>query len=221
MKIGITKTVQKAELMELDGPGLINLISAHVSKEAGARIATVGFKDGGFITYQDNWSTLSVHFDAVLLKVSEFEDLQRKAKAYDEYIEHIHAPQSIKPVMAAMDHLREQTLPDDVKPYGPIIEAMSMMRNPSVPDLVVEEPNKGLNELYDEGYRWLARDKNGFLVAYDLKPFKINDEDWNFDGEHYIYLKDQPEYVTDVITWDDEEPTLIEDCMGWSRATYE
>ena len=85
MKIGVVKTVRKEGLMELDGQGLVSLISSHVAKDAGNQIATIGIKQG-FLTTHDTWGDLTVRFEGVLLSVPEHAELVRKAMAYDEYV---------------------------------------------------------------------------------------------------------------------------------------
>ena len=85
MKIGVVKTVRKEDLMELDGQGLVSLISSHVAKDAGNQIATIGIKQG-FLTTHDTWGDLTVRFEGVLLSVPEHAELVRKAMAYEEYV---------------------------------------------------------------------------------------------------------------------------------------
>ena len=88
MKIGVVKTVRKEALMELDGQGLVSLISSHVAKDAGNQIATIGIKQG-FLTTHDTGGDLTVRFEGVLLSVPEHAELVRKAMAYDAYIDGI------------------------------------------------------------------------------------------------------------------------------------
>ena len=85
MKIGVVKTVRKEDLMELDGQGLVSLISSHVAEDAGNQIATIGIEQG-FLTTHDTWGDLTVRFEGVLLSVPEHAELVRKAMAYDEYV---------------------------------------------------------------------------------------------------------------------------------------
>ena len=58
------------------------------------------------------------------------------------------------------------------------------------------------------GYEWLARDKDGTALCYDKKPFKIDDDEWNFDDEHqYLYLDNSDDI--NFVKWEDEEPVNI------------
>ena len=85
MKIGVVKTVRKEDIMELDGRGLVSLISSHVAEDAGNQIATIGIEQG-FLTTHDTWGDLTVRFEGVLLSVPEHAELVRKAMAYEEYV---------------------------------------------------------------------------------------------------------------------------------------
>ena len=73
-----------------------------------------------------------------------------------------------------------------------------------------------LKRLWKEGYRYLARDEDNVLYAYEGTPLKAEDLDcWEahlvFDYE-YIGNDNFPE-----VQWSDEEPTKIADLL----ATYE
>ena len=65
-----------------------------------------------------------------------------------------------------------------------------------------------IKELLGMGYEWLARDKDGTALCYDKKPFKIDDDEWNFDDEHqYLYLDNSDDI--NFVKWEDEEPVNI------------
>ena len=62
------------------------------------------------------------------------------------------------------------------------------------------------------GYEWLARDKDGTALCYDKKPFKIDDDEWNFDDEHqYLYLDNSDDI--NFVKWEDEEPVNIREWL--------
>ena len=62
------------------------------------------------------------------------------------------------------------------------------------------------------GYEWLARDKDGTALTYDKKPFKIDDDEWNFDdGCQYLYLDNSDDI--NFVKWEDEEPVNIREWL--------
>ena len=62
------------------------------------------------------------------------------------------------------------------------------------------------------GYEWLARDKDGTALAYDKKPFKIDDDEWNFDdGCQYLYLDNSDDI--NFVKWEDDEPVNIREWL--------
>ena len=73
-----------------------------------------------------------------------------------------------------------------------------------------------LKRLWGEGYRYLARDKNGELFAYEGAPSKVDDFGaWGV----YVLLKHEHIGNDDLpeVQWSDDEPTKIADLL----ATYE
>lgn len=66
-----------------------------------------------------------------------------------------------------------------------------------------------LEDLQKRGFKHLARDENGKLYAYinDAKkrPFRWVTDDYTFDRVDSTLCK--------FITWEDEEPRLIEDLL--------
>ena len=57
----------------------------------------------------------------------------------------------------------------------------------------------------DKNYKWIARDRDGNLCAYEEKPKKEGDN-WFSDGYEYIYYFN---HLFPAIKWDDDEPTRI------------
>ena len=70
-----------------------------------------------------------------------------------------------------------------------------------------ERSLKDLTDQMEEGYRWLARKKDGWLFTFKEMPQK-KDGDWNTD--FYVYHEAVESYISDfysTITSDDEKPT--------------
>ena len=68
-----------------------------------------------------------------------------------------------------------------------------------------ERSLKDLTDQMDEGYRWLARKKDGWLFTFKEMPQK-KDGDWNTD----VYHEADESYISDfysTITSVDEKPT--------------
>lgn len=59
----------------------------------------------------------------------------------------------------------------------------------------------------DKNYKWIARDRDGNLCAYEERPKKEGDN-WFSDGYEYIYYFN---HLFPAIKWDDDEPTRIRD----------
>ena len=70
-----------------------------------------------------------------------------------------------------------------------------------------ERSLKDLTDQMEEGYRWLARKKDGWLFTFKEIPQKING-DWNtcFDVEHEAVESRMSDFYS-TITSDDEKPT--------------
>lgn len=76
-----------------------------------------------------------------------------------------------------------------------------------------------LQQLYDEGYRYLARDESVFLYAYKYKPVK---EQYIWKDMHSVSscLLVHSFLCFDDISWDDEEPFDIGKFLGlidWTK----
>lgn len=64
--------------------------------------------------------------------------------------------------------------------------------------------------LLQKGYEWFACDKDGTMVAYEVKPFKMTDDEWwNYDSEEPKFLTLDNADDIDFVKWEDEEPTNI------------
>ena len=69
-----------------------------------------------------------------------------------------------------------------------------------------------LKQLRNEGYNYLARDENGDLWAFRVKPEK-EDDSWDAETDYHsniIYNDNFPE-----IQWTDDEPTKITDLLAF------
>lgn len=66
-------------------------------------------------------------------------------------------------------------------------------------------------------YKYIAREKNGFLLVYTEKPIKIL-ETW---GLANCALMNMFDIKFDFIKWEDEEPWRIEDLKKLECEEYE
>ena len=76
-----------------------------------------------------------------------------------------------------------------------------------------------LKQLYDEGYRYLVRDKDGILVAHRTKPHKvISIFSWRNNNSAPCFVHNYPCFAN--LSWDDEEPLDIAKELGlidWTK----
>ena len=64
--------------------------------------------------------------------------------------------------------------------------------------------------LLQKGYEWLACDADGTIVAYEVKPFKMTDDEWwNYDSAEPKFLTLDNAHDINFVKWEDEEPTNI------------
>ena len=64
--------------------------------------------------------------------------------------------------------------------------------------------------LLQKGYEWLACDADGTIVAYEVKPFKMTDDEWwNYDSEEPKLLLLDNAHDINFVKWEDEEPASI------------
>lgn len=70
-----------------------------------------------------------------------------------------------------------------------------------------------LQQLYDEGYRYLARDKDGILVAHRTKPHKVvSIFSWRNNNSAPCFVHNYPCFAN--LSWADEEPIDIAKELG-------
>ena len=68
--------------------------------------------------------------------------------------------------------------------------------------------------LLQKGYEWLACDADGTIVAYEVKPFKMTeDEWWNYDSEEPKFLTLNNAHDINFVKWEDEEPVNIREWL--------
>ena len=68
--------------------------------------------------------------------------------------------------------------------------------------------------LLQKGYEWLACDADGMLVAYEVKPFKMTEDDWwNHDSEEPKFLTLDNDHDINFVKWEDEEPVNIREWL--------
>ncbi|WP_370847548.1 hypothetical protein [Dialister invisus] len=76
-----------------------------------------------------------------------------------------------------------------------------------------------LQQLYDEGYRYLARDKDGILVAHRTKPHKVvSIFSWRNNNSAPCFVHNYPCFAN--LSWVDEEPLDIAKELGlidWTK----
>ena len=76
-----------------------------------------------------------------------------------------------------------------------------------------------LKQLYDEGYRYFARDKDGILVAHRTKPHKVvSIFSWRNNNSSPCFVHNYPCFAD--LSWDDEEPLDIAKELGlidWTK----
>lgn len=75
---------------------------------------------------------------------------------------------------------------------------------------------KAILKSLNKKWKWMARDRDGILYFYNKKPIKLNTiwniEDYGYgfgDLSHLFKSK-----TFSFITWDDEEPTSIDELLG-------
>jgi len=72
----------------------------------------------------------------------------------------------------------------------------------------------------DDKYKWLARDKDGELCAYEDKPFK-EQEDKTWDNEKSYFTLNETDSTYSFIKWNDDEPWSIEEVEDYLEAKKE
>lgn len=69
--------------------------------------------------------------------------------------------------------------------------------------------------LLAKGYKWIARDKNDAVYAYDNSPVKVGKE-WTNKGDSWILLGSFAKGIIpifDGINWEDDEPVCLRDIV--------
>lgn len=102
--------------------------------------------------------------------------------------------------------------------FNVMVDALAeagQLYTPAEPDPPIEMSDLELGFLMqavDDGYRYIARDENGQLYAYQGKPRKDGPE-WMTDQ-----IEEKPERMCeelfDFVDFDDAEPTKIADLLG-------
>lgn len=76
-----------------------------------------------------------------------------------------------------------------------------------------------LQQLYNEGYRYLARDKDGILVTHKTKPHKVvSIFSWRNNNSAACFVHSYPCFAN--LRWEDEEPLDIAKELGiidWTK----
>lgn len=78
-----------------------------------------------------------------------------------------------------------------------------------------EEEIEKLKELYDFGFKWIARNKSGFLWAFTSKPQK-EVESWECANESFTFFAiDSNKHweLFKYIKWEDEKPNNIKNLI--------
>lgn len=82
--------------------------------------------------------------------------------------------------------------------------------------MITQKEYELLKNYHDKGHKWMARDKNKMLYMHKYKPFKRN-RVWGTSGDETSYSYVVNSYRSDIfkaITWEDEEPTKINDLIS-------
>lgn len=74
----------------------------------------------------------------------------------------------------------------------------------------LSEDEKVILRNIPEKWKWIARDKDGYLCIYNEKPKKVYD---TWCGSDYLFIE-VFEHLFQFIKWEDEEPYLISDLLG-------
>lgn len=76
---------------------------------------------------------------------------------------------------------------------------------------VISKKDKAFLEYLKEEYKYIARDKNDVLYAYNAEPCKAR-ESWNSGcSDYWFHLNHRFDVNFPMVKWSDEEPWLIED----------
>lgn len=78
--------------------------------------------------------------------------------------------------------------------------------------MITREEYLKLKERYEEGYRWIARDEDGYLYLYHEKPEKKECEWTNYSPTPYRSCQEL--VLLQDVKWEDEKPTRISDLIN-------
>lgn len=104
----------------------------------------------------------------------------------------------------------------------PELDIMKVYKDYTLKELLWErkEPikltddEKAILRNIDKNYKWIARDNDGMLFVFTVKPFKMDYywkcEDEDEDDAFCVYLFN---HLFQSIKWEDEEPYFIEDLL--------
>lgn len=78
----------------------------------------------------------------------------------------------------------------------------------------ISKATKTVLENLDDKYKWIAKDEAGELMIYEAKPHKKGHV-WSIEADsNYSYIDDIfKKELFDFLSWEDEEPTNIEDVL--------
>ena len=77
--------------------------------------------------------------------------------------------------------------------------------------MITKEECLELHNRYNEGYRWIAKDKDGRLYIYSTEPMKLGIKWVNTSGTWHVRRLYKYSYL--CIKWEDEKPTKILDLI--------
>lgn len=81
--------------------------------------------------------------------------------------------------------------------------------------ILTEEVVKIYKAFKTLGYNYVAKNKNGSVAVYKEKPTRL-DFMWDTEDD-CLFISDVPEKpITYFLSWEDSEPTLIDDLIGYS-----
>lgn len=75
---------------------------------------------------------------------------------------------------------------------------------------VISKKDRAFLEYLREGYKFIARDENGKLFAYETQPRK-GETYWNWIGDGFLCFERYFNLDFPMVKWSDSEPWLIED----------
>lgn len=70
---------------------------------------------------------------------------------------------------------------------------------------IFTDVEKRILEATDKNFKWIARDKNGYLYIYNTKPYKYKDEECEFfstEFNNYLFNKCVSDVLFKNVTWE-------------------